>query len=257
VLRPNPQQSQPWYVAAFRADYLTVYAHRDEADARRAVACCVRELRLAPGQRVLDLCCGAGRHLNVLGEQGIAAVGVDLSGDLLAAARTSGVARPLVRADALRLPFASESFDAVVNLFSSFGYFERTEQHQQMLSEAARVMEQGALALFDLMNPATVKSNLKPETREERDGLTITAQRRIAPDPNDPSAERVEKRVHIRFSDGRETGYTESVRLFPQASFDRLLRASNMVPLRRFGDFDSSPFDPERSPRQIVIAKKQ
>jgi len=130
--------ADPWYVEAFREGYLQLYPHRDLGAARREAAFLVaRGLR----GRVLDLCCGFGRHTLALREQGFDAIGLDLSPELLAhAAQGPGwelLRGRLLRGDARVLPFAERSFGSLVNLFSSFGYFGE-EGDRQVLREIAR-----------------------------------------------------------------------------------------------------------------------
>lgn len=110
---------RPWYDAAFEADYLALYPHRDLAAARFEVGGLVeRGLRGV----VLDLGCGFGRHLLALRERGLEAFGLDRSRDLLARAHEleGGVLRgSFVRGDFRALPFRERVFDGVVLLFSS------------------------------------------------------------------------------------------------------------------------------------------
>jgi SAM-dependent methyltransferase len=245
---------EPWYVRAFRREYLDVYAHRNEADAGRAVDFCISQFGGGLDGPLLDLCCGAGRHLRLFEEAGLECVGVDLSGDLLERARTDGVRSPLVLADARSLPLPDESFSGLVNLFSSFGYFEEEPDHERMLREARRVLRPGARAVFDLMNPGWVQATLKPESEEQRNGLAVHSRRRIS-----VHGPRVEKHVQIFRGDSGElvSEYTESVRLFDAGEFDALLMRAGLGPVARFGDFGRDDYDPRRSPRQIVVARTE
>jgi ubiquinone/menaquinone biosynthesis C-methylase UbiE len=133
-----------WYEEAFRADYLRVYPHRDLDSARPEVAFL---LERGVRGRVLDLCCGFGRHALLLAQSGASVVGLDLSLELLSAARElpgfeRALAGRLVHADASRLPFRDASFDSLVNLFSSFGYLD-ADGDARMLSEIARTLRAG------------------------------------------------------------------------------------------------------------------
>src|SRR5262245_2856280 len=121
---------RPWYEAAFERGYLDLYPHRDLAAARNEVVGLLGRDRPRIGGRVLDLGCGFGRHLCALREQGVDAWGLDRSPELLALAHTleGGVLRGrLARGDFRALPIAASSFDAVLMLFSSFGYFDERE----------------------------------------------------------------------------------------------------------------------------------
>jgi len=244
---------QPWFVKAFGADYLKVYAHRDERDAKRAVDCCVAELGLDSRTRTLDLCCGAGRHLKYLLKQGVPSIGLDLSHDLLAQALADGLPeKALIQGDARELPFADEGFDRVVNLFTSFGYFDEDAENQRQLNEIARVLKHEGLVLIDHMNPHVVRANLRERSEEERNGAHIVSHRRI-----DEQKKRVLKQVEITFADGRRLAYEESVRLFDQHEFKAMLDQAGLRWLRSLGDFRGEPkFDPLHSPRQILIARK-
>lgn len=101
------------------------------------------------GARVLDVPCGFGRHARLLARRGIMVVGVDLSRAMLAEARRSGPEAGLcfVRADMRRLAYRGE-FDAVLNLYTSFGYFSPRE-NRDVLRRMARALKPGGRILID------------------------------------------------------------------------------------------------------------
>ena len=84
-------------------------------------------LGLEKGAKILDLCCGIGRHSLELARRGYSIVGVDLTEEYLAKARkqaeSEGLNIEFVRNDMRRF-CQIESFDAVINMFTAFGYFE-------------------------------------------------------------------------------------------------------------------------------------
>src|SRR6478672_11458664 len=123
-----------WFEEWFGEDYLRLYPHRDDADADRAVALISRTLQVQQGWRVLDVGCGAGRHTRAFASRNARCVGLDLSAALLKVARQT-TAAPLVRADMRLLPIRPRSMDLTVNLFTSFGYFDRDEEHAAALAE--------------------------------------------------------------------------------------------------------------------------
>jgi ubiquinone/menaquinone biosynthesis C-methylase UbiE len=113
-------------------------------------------LRLRPGDRIADICCGFGRHSSRLAALGHQVVGLDASDMMLGCARhlmAEGAAQlPLVRGDAARLPFGDGTFDVVLNLFNSFGYFLDEGSDLRVLQEAARVLPPGGRLLLDTRN---------------------------------------------------------------------------------------------------------
>ncbi|MCE9595547.1 MAG: class I SAM-dependent methyltransferase [Planctomycetes bacterium] len=240
-----------WFEVAFRADYLRVYPHRNVEAARREVEFLVRA---GVRGRVLDLCCGFGRHALLLREHGLATFGLDLSLDLLRAARTlpgfeRALAGRLVRGDAVRLPFAAERFDSVVNLFSSFGYFGEAGD-ERVLAEIRRVLRPGGLAVFDLMNPAHVRAGLVAQSRRTEPDFVLDERRALLDD-----GRRVVKDVDLSFADGRRLRWREDVRLYELAEFRSLAQRHGLTIETTFGDFDGSACT-ERSPRAIVFARR-
>jgi len=239
----------PWYVEAFREGYLRLYPQRDLSAARRETA-----FLLAHGLRgrVLDLCCGFGRHSLALRESGLDAIGIDLSPELLAHATNSPgweeLRGRLLRADARALPFARASFGSVVNLFSSFGYFGEAGD-KQVLLEIARVLAPGGFLALDLMNPAFVRAHLVPFSRTERDGALLVESRSLV-----AGGRLVVKEVELHNESGR-LQWREEVRLYEPAELSRWLDAAGFRETAACGDFDGSPLT-KSSTRQLVLAER-
>lgn len=197
--------------------------------------------------RVLDLCCGAGRHLIPMRESGLDAVGLDLSMELLTHGKLGGGA---VRADARAIPFADARFDCVTNLFSSFGYFPDDAAHHKVLNEIARVLKPGGRLVIDHMNARTVIEGLVPESSETRDELTLKQTRRYEPD-----SKRVIKEIEYIPHNQPTRRWHESVRLFTPNELDELLNQSGFTIQARYGDLDGSRFDESTSQRQVVVCE--
>src|SRR4051794_735227 len=150
-----------WFEEWFGEEYLQLYPHRDLAEAERAVALILDRVGFAPGWRVLDVACGAGRHARAFETAGARCFGLDLSAALLRAAR--GVTgAPLVRADMRALPVRDASMDLTVNLFTSFGYFERDAEHAAALGEMVATLRPGGWFVIDFLNAPSVRARLVP-----------------------------------------------------------------------------------------------
>jgi SAM-dependent methyltransferase len=224
-----------WFEEAFRADYLRVYPHRDDAEAAAEVADLAgRVPGLARGGRVLDLACGAGRHLRALRAAGVRAVGVDLSADLLAEARRLG-ATCIVRCDTRALPFRDGVFDAVACFFTSFGYFDSEAGDAATLREAARVLAGGGGLLLDLPDAAVLRRGLVPRSERTVGAAVVLEERRLV-----DGGRRVEKRVTVR-EGGGERGWTESVRLYEPAEVEAMAAGAGLAPRERLSTLAGAP----------------
>jgi len=236
--------AEPWFVEAFRADYLDVYPHRDLSSAREEV----RYLgERGVSGRVLDLCCGSGRHCLALLERGVDAFGIDLSFDLLR--RAHGLSGRILCGDARAIPCVDGGFDAVVSLFSSFGYFG-AEGDRKVLQEASRVLKSRGLLVIDLLNPARVRAGLVPNSEVFRAGLRIEERRSLADD-----GRRVVKEVRVRAEDGSTRTWREDVRLYEVPDLVAILPGTGLGLLHAHGDLDGSPWSAD-SPRQILWLRR-
>jgi SAM-dependent methyltransferase len=230
-----------WYETAFRKQYLDLYYRRDDDAAKGEAAFAARALGLAPKSRVIDVACGAGRHARALGALGHAVVGIDLSRDLLAAAKD--VVR--VRADMRSLPFAG-SFDGATSFFTSFGYFDDAGNAAATRSVAA-ALRPGGMFLLDFLNAVAVSAHLVPESSEEREGRKYHVKRRI-------EEGRVVKDVRIE-EEGLTLSYSESVRLYLHHDLVNLLKSAGLSVVASYGGFDGRDFTTD-APRCILVARK-
>ncbi len=239
----------PWFVEAFRAEYLDVYAHRDEASAAREAKATLSMLRFDPARgRLLDLAGGAGRHARAFQALRCDVVCFDLSDDLT---RVSAEKRiQTVRGDMLQLPFHDWSFAGVACLFSSFGYFEEEQQHEQVLREIQRVLQPGGRALLDLMDRDTVAFHLEPQSVDIVDGMTIEVERAMV-----QGGRRVEKSIRIMRQGNRARAWTESVRLFTEEELATLACRAGLVVERTVGDYNGQPVVPGETRRLVVLHK--
>src|SRR6478752_2263874 len=141
-----------WWKSYFDAQYLLEYEPIfDLARDRREVARLMEILALPSGARVLDVPCGQGRHAHLLAEAGFRVDGLDYSADLLKRARERGTGPTLryTRGDMRKLPARwTGRFDAVVNLFTSFGFFTSPADDALVMSEFARMLRPGGALVW-------------------------------------------------------------------------------------------------------------
>jgi SAM-dependent methyltransferase len=248
----SSESTPAWFRRHFNEDYRILYAGRDQAQADLEVEFAVRRLGISPGEPVLDLCCGFGRHLAALRRHGITAVGLDLSRALLHQV-PRGPDSVLVCADMRRLPFAGGpcGFAAVVNFFTSFGYFDADDENTAAVGEIARVLCPGGRFLIDLMNPESTLQTLEPRSERRAGPLEILEERRW-----DPVRRRVEKHITLRDVHSRAMReYTESVRLWSAEEIGSVLDGAGLQVVDVCGDFRGAPHGPA-APRMIVIGRR-
>jgi ubiquinone/menaquinone biosynthesis C-methylase UbiE len=182
VLLKGGRSGVEWWRSYFDASYLAEYQplFRAEGD-RREVARLVELLGLPAGSRLLDCPCGQGRHAHLLAEAGYDVTGVDYSRELLARARRRGTGKGLRyrRADMRELPRDwSGSFSAVLNLFTSFGFFSDAADDRRVLAEFARVLEPGGALIWHGGNRDGVMARFLRRDWWRLDDGTIVAQER-------------------------------------------------------------------------------
>ena len=239
---------RPWYVDFFDGDYLRIFLPvlPDERTAAEVNAV-VERLGLAPGARLLDLCCGHGRHAVPLAQLGYRVTGLDLSRPLLeraaALAAAGGERVGLVRADMRRLPFADASFDAVLNLFNAFGYLEDDAQDELVLGEVARVLRPGGRFLQELANrEALVRGWHDSDVTRTGDGLVVLQERTL-----NLRSGRERVRYTLLEPDGRQRTTEHAVRLYALTELEAMLGRAGLELLAVHGDLDGGPLELDSS----------
>jgi len=235
-----------WYKNWFGNEYLTVYAHRDEDEAKELIGLIHSHINLKKDSLIMDLCCGQGRHALALAALGYKVVGVDLSKTLLESAkfRGSGVGNPsFIQADMRYLPFEG-SFDLLLNLFTSFGYFKRDSENHKVFYQFKHVLKKNARFVFDYLNPPHVYANLVASEEEQIGNLLVRQERSI-------EKSRVQKIIRL-IKEGHTSVFYESVKLYQPEHIYSMLESAGLKILEVLGDYKGASFS-ECSPRLIII----
>jgi SAM-dependent methyltransferase len=206
--------------------YLRTYAPRmDEERTEREARGAAALAGVGPGGDVLDAPCGYGRHALVLARDGHRVTGVDRSPVLLEEARraSGGAAWPRWVQGDLRepLPFADASFDAVLNLFSSFvGYYDAAAD-TRFVAEARRVLRPGGRFVLETMSRDRLMSRFSPRDWDRVPGGVVFDERRW-----EAVAGTVETSHELRLDDGERRSVTYRIRVFTATDIDALLRTA-------------------------------
>lgn len=234
-----------WYAHWFGPRYDALYGHRNPAQAEIQVAQVLKYTGSLQGA-VLDLGCGAGRHLAALKAQGIQAIGLDLSAWLIAQAQVVG--RPVLRASMAALPFQSHSFAAVFSFFSSFGYFPTREDDLQILAQMSQLVQKDGFLFLDLPNKAPVVQGIY-DSKHSIDGETVYQSRYIDGDC-------VVKRIDWHQKDGQVQTYFEKLRLWEEFEIRQALESLGFKVIDLLGDEYGNPYT-LLTPRMSFMAQRR
>jgi SAM-dependent methyltransferase len=239
-----------WFTHAFDDVYEITYSHRTIGAAQPEADFAAHALDLTPTDTVLDLCCGIGRHLVRLVHFTPHCYGLDFSVALLArAVSVLGPGARLVRADMRAIPFGPV-FDAVVNFFTSFGYFLERSDNERAARELARVLRPGGRFFVDFVNAEHTRNTLTPFSARISGGHEIRETRWI-----DEAAGRINKKTLVTRDGAVVRELTESVQLYNLAEFTALFETAGLRVDSVYGDYQGASFQPT-SPRMIVVGRK-
>jgi len=262
-----------WYEESFGHEYLDLYQHRDLKEARADVRAIINLLAPCRCRPLLDLGCGAGRHLLALREAGFDhLVGLDLSYDLLAIAASSlraagmqvvlalnGTAptiQPdehrvvLIRSDMRHIPYR-DCFSTVLSMFTSFGYFREDQENHKVLTSVYEALQPNGLFLMDYLNHDYVMSHLIARDEKQLPGRRVINTRRLTHD-----SLRVEKVTTIKTDGGDTRTYFESVRMYSERELRAMLLEAGFANVRSYGSLTADPFGPT-SERLVITAQKR
>jgi SAM-dependent methyltransferase len=242
-------QQEEWFSTWFDSPYYHIlYSNRDDRDARLFMDNLLAYLHPKPEQKILDLACGKGRHSLYLNQQGYDVTGIDLSAKSIAYARQFENDHLHFAVHDMREVYQPEAFDFILNLFTSFGYFESETENVVALQAAAQTLKHGGKLIIDFMNTERTIANLVTHEEKEVQGIRFQISRRV------------EKGFIVKtisFSDkGQDYCFEERVRALRQEDFLEYFKIVQLRLVEVFGDYRLNAFEPETSDRIIFVLKK-
>jgi SAM-dependent methyltransferase len=231
-----------WWQTGFGPGYLALYdaflAERTPVEVDQIEAL----LQLHPPRRILDLPCGQGRHAIELARRGYEVTGVDLSPYMLQVAgeRADAIGvRVRWLAGDMREALRGETFDLLLNLFTSFGYFDDEADDRRVVRAAASMLVPGGRFLLEVINGQWIVGNFQ-ERQWFTVGQTAVMERRSL---DVPKRRMVVERT-VSSADGDDTS-VHAVRLYRGPEVEAMLRAAGFVRVDLYGDWDGARLTPE------------
>lgn len=241
--------NKDWFVDWFDTPYYHIlYQNRNDLEAKKFIQTLMDHLKLHSSSKLLDLACGKGRHSKTLNELGYDVLGVDLSENSINEAnRLSSNTLSFLVHD-MREIMVGAKFDAIFNLFTSFGYFDSNKENERMCTSIAQMLQPNGKLIIDFMNAHKVIKYLVSEEEKEIDGIKFYITRTY-------DNTHIEK--HIKFNHKDEQfHFIERVQGLKLDDFKTLLSPFFTID-HVFGSLDLQPFVLEKSDRLIIIATRK
>ena len=197
---------------------------------------------------VLDLACGKGRHARYLHGLGPEVTGLDLSPSSVDHANQYASAGLSFQVQDMRIPFGYECYDFVLNLFTSFGYFELEQDHQRVINNIAASLKNGGKVLIDYMNPYYMLRHLQPFELKGIGDASFEIRREV-------NMGYVIKYINVK-SQGKNYHYQEKVKLLFPEDFETYFERAGLRLVETFGDYKLGSFAKNISPRLVLLAEK-
>jgi SAM-dependent methyltransferase len=242
------EQNEDWFATWFDTNYYhTLYQNRDYKEAAFFISNLMKHLDLPSGSAILDLACGKGRHSLQLSEMGYKVKGVDLSPNSIHLANKLIEDRTNLSFGVLdmRETLPNVQFDAVLNLFTSFGYFYDYSDNLKVLNSIAAMLKPGGTFLIDFMNPT---NNLVDKETKHLDGITFNLTRSV-----------IDGKIvkNIQFTDqGKDHSYFEKVQAITLSDFEKLIAQTDLKIEATFGNYALDAFNENESDRLILLGSK-
>lgn len=228
----------------------------NQRDAEKEVAFIEDVLEKKGTGIVLDLCCGTGRHSIVLSQHGWSVIGLDLSKNLLAIAKqrmTQKAAEfPLIRADMRFFPFRKSIFNAVINMFTSFGYLPSETEDLKCLIEVQHVLQKDGHFLIDVVNKEYVMKIYKERDWAEYEPFYLLENRIL----DLPKSTLLSEWTIIRKNTNEVRHIQHNLRMYSLQKLRQMLSKAGLRTMQVCGGYDKKKFSPDAS-RMILLAQKQ
>lgn len=236
-----------WFTDWFNTPYYHIlYKHRNDVDAKFFMKKITSYLKLPKTAHILDLPCGKGRHSIYLNSLGYKVSGGDLSDNSIHYAKKFENETLTFEVWDMRMPL-EEKYDAVFNLFTSFGYFDDDNEDLRVLKSLKNGLKKDGYLVLDFLNVINVVNNLVEKETKKIDGIEFEIEREL-------KNGFIEKNISF-FADDQFHTYTEKVKYIAAEKMKSYFKKVGLQIIGVFGDYSLKPFHEQSSDRLILIAK--
>ncbi|WP_179348724.1 SAM-dependent methyltransferase [Winogradskyella pacifica] len=239
--------AKQWYASWFDTPYYHIlYKDRNYTEAQDFMDNLTNYLNIPEQGKILDLACGKGRHSVYLNSLGYNVTGADLSEQSIAYAEQFENDTLKFKVHDMSKPYP-DTFDAVFNLFTSFGYFEDEKCNLETIKSIQAELNEFGFGVIDFMNTNYVIENLIPENIKTVEGIDFHQKRSVKDGY-------IIKDISFD-ADGEHFEFQERVKAFTLKDFEALFEKAGVHLLDVFGDYKLHKYHTQTSERMIMIFK--
>jgi len=244
-------ENHPWFKDWFNSPYYhQLYFNRDEQEAAKFIDTLIIHLKPSPGDLMLDVACGKGRHAVHLAEKGFDVTGIDLSEDSINEALLQERENLHFYLHDMRLPFRINYYNYAFNFFTSFGYFATRREHDNSIRTIAQSLKQNGCFVMDYLNVHYAEDHLIHQFDKEIDGVNYFITKWF-------DETHFYKKITVEDEALEEPLiYREKVAKFSLGDFTEMFAYQGLQIQEVFGDYNFGKYDVKKSPRLIMIARK-
>lgn len=240
-------KTKDWFTKWFNTPYYHIlYKDRNDADAQLFMKNITTFLALPKTTHILDLPCGKGRHSVFLNSLGYRVTGGDLAENSIKIAKKFENDTLKFKVHDMRQAFNNQ-YDAVFNLFTSFGYFEDDQEDLLILKNIKEGLKNDGYFVFDFLNAHKVKLNLVTQETKIVDQITFNIKREIKDGF-------IIKKISF-FADNEEHSFIERVKYLDLKKMTSYLQKVGFTITNIFGNYRLENYNAQTSDRLILVAK--
>ncbi|RMA64144.1 class I SAM-dependent methyltransferase [Ulvibacter antarcticus] len=239
------KETDNWFASWFDTPYYHIlYKDRDYQEAAYFMNALTSFLELSNDAEILDLACGKGRHSKYLNGLGYDVTGVDLSPASIAYAKQYENNRLHFAVHDMCLPYPKK-FDAVFNLFTSFGYFESENDNLRTIKAIKQELKPNGHGVIDFLNADYVRTHLVPSEIKTVEGIDFEIERYIEDNY-------IIKNISFEVN-SKKHSFTEKVKALTLADFNSYFDKAGVTLNHCFGDYHLNNFNAKTSERLILV----
>lgn len=239
------EQLNQWFSSPY---FHILYKNKNYQEIQQFLDQLVDFLALTPEHKILDLACGKGKHAIYLSKKGLDLTGLDISENNLRYGQKFAHERLQFVQQDMREPCQENYFDFILNLFTSFGYYDQDTENQKVLDAVYTMLKPGGRFFLDFINPPVYERNLIPYELTIAQGIKFQVTQKI-------ENGMLTKGIHFD-DNGEDFHFEENIKLLSYAKFQEHIEASSLRLVQTLGSYDFSPFEEADSERMIFLLEK-